>query len=67
MKKHNYIEIVDGICFKGSYVIEEDEGFDPIFTLETITIDNHVDLMLVIDPRVIQEIEGQLLEQWKWD
>jgi hypothetical protein len=66
---HKYSEIVDGITFTGTYEQEDDdEGYCvPIFSLCSITIDNGIDLMLVIDPRVVQEIEEALLEDWKWN
>ena len=63
----NYIEIVDNIIFKGKYIMEDDEeGYNPIFTVASITIDDKIDLMLVIDPRVVQEIEQHLLDDYKW-
>ena len=75
MKTHKYTEIVDGICFKGQFTIEnDDDDYDPetgyllpIITVVSITIDNHVDLMLVIDPRVVQEIEQKLLKDFLWN
>ena len=67
MKKHKYSSVVDGITFTGTYEQEDDEGHAPIFSLCSITIDNGIDLMLVIDPRVVQEIEEALLEDWKWN
>ncbi len=67
MKKHLYSVFVDDILFTGTYEQEDDEGHDPIFSLCSITIDSVVDLMLVIDPRVVQEIENVLLEDWRWD
>ena len=67
MKKHNYQWIVDNICFKGQYTIEEDDpGYLPIVTLCTLEVGG-IDLMLVIDPRVVQEIEQGLVEQWQWN
>jgi hypothetical protein len=67
MKKHIYSVFVDDILFTGTYEQEDDEGHDPIFSLCSITIDIGVDLMLVIDPRVVQEIEKDLLEDWRWN
>ena len=67
MKKHLYSVFVDDILFTGTYEQEDDEGHGPIFSLCSITIDSVVDLMLVIDPRVVQEIENVLLEDWRWD
>jgi hypothetical protein len=65
MSKHTYIEIFDGICYKGIYIKEDgNEGCNPIFTLETLSTSDHIDLMLVIDPRVIQEIEQILLKDY---
>jgi len=67
MAKH-YIETVDNITFNGTYEIEEDdEGFSPIFSLCTIKIAKGHDLMLVIDPRVVQEIETNLLVDWLYN
>jgi len=67
MKKHNYSILVDNICFNGQYIMEEDEGRPPIYTVVSITLDNALDLMLVIDPRVVQEIEQTLLDDWLWN
>jgi hypothetical protein len=67
MKQHLYSVFVDDILFTGTYEQEDDEGHDPIFSLCSITIDSRVDLMLVIDPRVVHEIEHELLEEWRWD
>ena len=67
MIKHNYSVLVDNISFNGQYIIEEDEEHPPIFTVVSITLDNALDLMLVIDPRVVQEIEQALLDDWTWD
>jgi hypothetical protein len=67
MKKHTYYWIVDDVSFKGQYTIEEDEpGYLPIVTLCTLEVEG-IDLMLVIDPRVVQEIEHGLLEQELWN
>ena len=66
-KKHIFSEVVDKIPFTGTYIIEEDYGYSPIFSLCTITIDNRPDLMLVIDPRVVQEIEKSLLLDWEYN
>jgi hypothetical protein len=63
----NYCIEVDGIEFKGSYSFEEDEpGYLPIVTICTLEVKG-IDLMLVIDPRVVQEIEAALLSDYKWD
>jgi hypothetical protein len=69
MKTHKYSNVVDGITFTGTYEREDDdEGYcAPIYSLCSITIDNGIDLMLVIDPRVVQEIEQALLDDWTWD
>lgn len=67
MKPHYYSVIVDNILFSGEYISEEDEDHPPIFTLISITADNSRDLMLVIDPRVVQEIEKMLLDDWRWN
>ena len=64
----NYSHTVDGLSFQGSYTIEEDdEGYNPIFTVDSIFIGHSPDLMLVIDPRVIHEIEASLLADYKWN
>ena len=65
--KHKYSILVDNICFNGQYIIEDDEDNPPIFTVISITLDNALDLMLVIDPRVVQEIERVLLDDWLWN
>ena len=65
--KHNYSILVDNICFNGEYIIEDDDEHPPIFTVVSITLDNALDLMLVIDPRVVQEIEQTLLDDWLWN
>ena len=63
----NYCIEVDGIEFKGNYSFEEDEpGYLPIVTICTLEVKG-IDLMLVIDPRVVQEIEAALLSDYKWD
>jgi hypothetical protein len=68
MKTHKYSNVVDGITFTGTYEREIDDDYHaPIFSLCSITIDNGIDLMLVIDPRVVQEIEEALLEDWRWN
>ncbi len=69
MKKNIYSVFVDDILFTGTYEQEDDyEGyFIPIFSLCSITIDNGIDLMLVIDPRVVHEIEQELLDDWRWN
>jgi hypothetical protein len=69
MTTHKYSNVVDGITFTGTYEQEDDyEGyFIPIFSLCSITIDNGIDLMLVIDPRIVQEIEQALLDDWRWN
>ena len=67
MKKHNYEKIVDNITFKGAYTCEEDEpGYLPIVTICTLEVQG-IDLMLVIDPRVVHEIERTLLDDWTWN
>lgn len=57
---------VEGVLFNGTYVRESGETYySPIFTLCTIMVYD-VDLMLVIDPSVIEEIEQELLDDWRW-
>jgi hypothetical protein len=68
MKTGKYEQVVDGIAFTGTYEREIDDDYhSPIFSVCSITIDNGIDLMLVIDPRVVQEIEQALLDDWKWN
>jgi len=63
----NYCIEVDGITFEGAYTFEEDEpGYLPIVTICTLEVGG-IDLMLVIDPRVVQEIEHKLVQQWLWN
>jgi len=70
--KHNelsYTETIDGIAFEGTYEVENEEaehGYRPTFTVCTLKVSG-IDLMLVIDPRVVQEIEAKLLESWLWN
>ena len=66
---HNYSQTVDGIEFKGQYTIEnDDEGYIPIFTVDSIRVNTlDVDLLLVIDPRVVHEIEAALLADRQWN
>ena len=66
---HNYSQTVDGIEFKGQYTIEnDDEGYIPIFTVDSIFINSSMpDLLLVIDPRVVHEIEAALLADHQWN
>tara|TARA_R110000822_G_scaffold9207_5_gene35875 strand:- start:696 stop:911 length:216 start_codon:yes stop_codon:yes gene_type:complete len=65
---HHYDQVVDGIIFRGEYTIEEEEGYNPIFTVDSIRVNTlDVDLLLVIDPRVVQEIEHSLVQQWLWN
>ena len=68
MKTHKYEQIVDGITFKGTYEREiyDEDCHDAIFTLCTLEAQG-IDLMLVIDPRVVHEIEQALLEDWLWN
>ena len=65
----NYSHTIDNIEFKGQYTMEyDDEPFDPIFTVDTIFINSSLpDLMLVIDHRIIHEIEAYLLSDYKWN
>ena len=65
MKTHKYKQIVDGITFKGTYEREEVDIY-AIFTLCTLEVEG-IDLMLVVDPRVVHEIERALLEEWTWN
>jgi hypothetical protein len=70
MSKHYYIETVDAITFNGTYEREDDDdddGFAPIFSLCTIMIDKGQDLMLVIDPKVVHEIEARLFDDYQWN
>lgn len=63
----NYCIEVDGIEFKGSYSFEEDEpGYLPIVSVNTLEVKG-IALMLVIDPRVVQEIEEALLADYQWN
>ena len=63
----NYCIEVDGIEFKGSYSFEEDEpGYLPIVTIATLEVEG-IELMLVIDPRVVHEIEAALLADYQWN
>jgi len=65
--KH-YSQTIDGLSFQGSYTVEpDDDGYSPIFTVDSIFIGHSPDLMLVIDPRVIHEIEAALLSDYKWN
>ena len=66
MKTHKYTEIVDGICFKGEFTIEPVDDSYPIFSLCSLVV-NNMDLMLVIDPRVVHEIEEKLLADCVWN
>lgn len=62
-----YSIIIDDITFKGYYTFEEDEpGYLPIITIATLEVEG-VDLMLVIDPRVVHEIEAALLSDYQWN
>lgn len=63
----NYCIEVDGIEFKGCYSFEEDDwGYLPIVSVNTLEAGG-MDLMLVIDPRVVQEIEAALLADYQWN
>ncbi len=67
MKKHKYEQRVDGITFTGTYEREDDDDTRfTIFTLCTLEVQG-IDLMLVIDPRVVHEIEQALLKDWQWN
>jgi hypothetical protein len=67
MIKHKYSNVVDGITFTGTYEREHgDEYHDAIFTLCTLEVQG-IDLMLVVDPRVVHEIERALLDDWLWN
>ena len=62
-----YSNIVDGITFTGTYSLEEDEqGYLPIVTLCTLEV-RGLDLMIVVDPRVVHEIEAALLADYQWN
>lgn len=62
-----YSITVDNVLFEGSYTFEEDEpGYLPIVTIATLKVKG-IDLMLVIDPRVVQEIEAALLADYQWN
>ena len=66
---HHYDQVVDGIIFRGEYTIEnDDDGYIPIFTVDSIRVNIlDVDLLLVIDPRVVHEIEAALLADHQWN
>jgi len=66
MIKHKYQEIVDGICFSGQFTIEPVDDSYPIVSLCSLIV-RGMDLMLVIDPRVVHEIEEQLLADYVWN
>ena len=66
MKTHKYQEIVDGIFFTGSFTIEPVDNSYPLFSLCSLMVDG-IDLMLVIDPRVVHEIEEKLLADFVWN
>lgn len=62
-----YSITVDDVLFNGVYSFEEDdEGYAPIVSVHTLEVDG-VDLMLVIDPRVVHEIEAALLADYQWN
>ena len=61
---YTYKHTVDSIEFTGEVVIEPQEDDDPIYSLATLEVGG-IDLMLVIDPRVVHEIEGALLADWR--
>jgi hypothetical protein len=63
----DYQEWVDGIYFYGEYISEPDDDLPPIITVTTIRAGGSQDLMLVIDPRVIQEIEAKILRNHEDD
>ena len=65
MKLYSYT--IDGISFKGDFTIEDDDpGYLPIITICTLEAGG-IDLLLVIDPLVIHEIEQKLLEDYQWN
>ena len=66
MKTHKYKEIVDSIPFTGECTIEPVDDSYPIFSLCSLVV-NDMDLMLVIDPRVVHEIEEKLLADFVWN
>jgi len=66
MTEHKYWEDVDGISFSGVFTIEKVDDSYPIFSLCTVVV-NGIDLMLVIDPRVVHEIETKLLTDFMWN
>jgi hypothetical protein len=67
MSTHHYSNDVDGITFTGTYVVEADDfEYVPIISLSTLEVQG-IDLMLVIDPRVVHEIEKVLLEDLLWN
>jgi hypothetical protein len=67
MKTPKYEQVVDGITFTGTYVVEDDAyGYVPIVSLCTLEVQG-IDLMLVVDPRVVHEIERTLLDDWLWN
>jgi hypothetical protein len=65
MKTHKYSNVVDGITFTGTYEREDVDTF-AIFTLCTLEVQG-IDLMLVVDPRVVYIIERELLDDWLWN
>jgi len=65
MKKHKYSHVVDDIEFTGSYERELVDEY-AIFTICTLEVQG-IDLMLVVDPRVVHEIERVLLDDWLWN
>jgi len=64
-----YTYTTDGIEFTGTFHVEnDDEGYNPIFTVNSVyAMPCAIDLMLVIDPRVIHEIEAYLLSDYQWN
>lgn len=67
--KHKYEYVIDNIIFRGHYIIENPDGGDPIYSVTTVQADSitNSDLMLVIDPRIVHEIEANLLEDYRWN
>ena len=66
---HTYEYRIDNIIFRGHYVIENPDDGEPIYSITTVKADSitNSDLMLVIDPRIVHEIEANLLEDYRWN
>jgi hypothetical protein len=63
--KHYYCERHEGILFAGLYEMEEDEdGRPPIITITSLHFTDGraqgQDLLMIVDPRIIHELEAKL-------